>query len=173
MFPVKEGVSQLMGHCGYTLGIRTICVDADVLTVQNDCVVTEQVVAIPDVFELYGSPGNDFFRIAGLVAANYSIGHINSALKKWTQSKLSEAVDIDRAEISKYESGQNGEMGFKMLKRFAKALDVSTEQLLDEEDEPPEKNEQHIEKYERLNSENQKMIDKMMDALFLQQSMAS
>lgn len=60
-----------------------------------------------------------------------------------------------------------------MLKRFAKALDVSTEQLLDEEDEPPEKNEQHIEKYERLNSENQKMIDKMMDALFLQQSMAS
>ena len=58
MFPVKEGVSQLMGHCGYTLGIRTICVDADVLTVQNDCVV---------------------FRIAGLVAANYSIGHINSA----------------------------------------------------------------------------------------------
>lgn len=31
-------------------------------------------------------------------------------LKKWTQSKLSEAVDIDRAEISKYESGQNGEI---------------------------------------------------------------
>lgn len=96
-----------------------------------------------------------------------------SNVEKWTQSKLSEAVDIDRAEISKYESGQNGEMGFKMLKRFAKALDVSTEQLLDEEDEPPEKNEQHIEKYERLNSENQKMIDKMMDALFLQQSRAS
>ena len=91
------------------------------------------------------------------------------ALKKWTQSKLSEAVDIDRAEISKYESGQNGEMGFKMLKRFAKALDVSTEQLLDEEDEPPEKNEQHIEKYERLNSENQKMIDKMMDELGIRQ----
>ena len=87
-------------------------------------------------------------------------------LKKWTQSKLSEVVDIDRAEISKYESGQNGEMGFKMLKRFAKALDVSTE-------EPPEKNEQHIERYERLNSQNQEMIDKMMDALFLQQSMAS
>ena len=89
-------------------------------------------------------------------------------LKKWTQSKLSEVVDIDRAE-----SGQNGEMGFKMLKRFAKALDVSTEQLLDDEDEPPEKNEQHIERYERLNSQNQEMIDKMMDALFLQQSMAS
>ena len=94
-------------------------------------------------------------------------------LKKWTQSKLSEVVDIDRTEISKYESGQNGEMGFKMLKRFAKALDVSTEQLLDDEDEPPEKNEQHIERYERLNSQNQEMIDKMMDALFLQQSMAS
>ena len=72
-----------------------------------------------------------------------------------------------------FRSGQNGEMGFKMLKRFAKALDVSTEQLLDDEDEPPEKNEQHIERYERLNSQNQEMIDKMMDALFLQQSMAS
>ena len=91
-------------------------------------------------------------------------------LKRWTQSKLSEAVDIDRAEISKYESGQNGEMGFKMLKRFAKALDVSTEQLLNDEDEHLEKNEQYIERYERL---NQEMIDKMMDALFLQQSMAS
>lgn len=94
-------------------------------------------------------------------------------LKRWTQSKLSEAVDIDRAVISKYESGQNGEMGFKMLKRFAKALDVSTEQLLNDEDEHLEKNEQYIERYERLNSKNQEMIDKMMDALFLQQSMAS
>ena len=44
------------------------------------------------------------------------------ALKNWTQGKLSEVVNIDRAEISKYESGQNGEMGFKMLKRFAKAF---------------------------------------------------
>ena len=94
-------------------------------------------------------------------------------LKRWTQSKLSEAVDIDRAEISKYESGQNGEMGFKMLKRCGKALGVSTEQLLNGEDEHLEKNEQYIERYERLNSKNQEMIDKMMDALFLQQSMAS
>ena len=39
-----------------------------------------------------------------------------------------------------------------MLKRFAKALDVSTEQLLNDEDEHPEENEQHIERYERLNS---------------------
>lgn len=60
-----------------------------------------------------------------------------------------------------------------MLKRFAKALDVSTEQLLNDEDEHLEKNEQYIERYERLNSKNQEMIDKMMDALFLQQSMAS
>lgn len=94
-------------------------------------------------------------------------------LKNWTQSELSKIVDIDRAEISKYESGQNGEMGFKMLKRFAEALDVSAEQLLDDEDEPPEKNKQHIERYKRLNPQNQEMIDKMMDALFLQQSMAS
>ena len=29
-FLVKESVPQFMGHCGYTLGIRKICVDADV-----------------------------------------------------------------------------------------------------------------------------------------------
>lgn len=50
-----------------------------VLTVQQNCVVTEQVVAIAYLFEVYGSPGNDLFRVAGLVAANYGIGHINSA----------------------------------------------------------------------------------------------
>lgn len=43
MFPVKEGVSQFMCHCGYTLGIRTICVDADVLTVQNQEEVAEEL----------------------------------------------------------------------------------------------------------------------------------
>ena len=95
------------------------------------------------------------------------------ALKNWTQGKLSEVVNIDRAEISKYESGQNGEMGFKMLKRFAKALEISVEQLLNEGDEPLDQTEQHIERYERLNAKNQEMIDQMMDALILQQSMAS
>ena len=44
----QRGVSQFMCHCD-TRCDCTICVDADVLTVQNDCVVTEQAVAIPDV----------------------------------------------------------------------------------------------------------------------------
>ena len=60
-----------------------------------------------------------------------------------------------------------------MLKRFAKALEISVEQLLNEGDEPLDQTEQHIERYERLNAKNQEMIDQMMDALILQQSMAS
>ena len=94
-------------------------------------------------------------------------------LKRWTQSKLSEVTDIDRARFPNMRAVKTERWDLRWLKRFAKALDVSTEQLLNDEDEHPEKNEQHIERYERLNSKNQEMIDKMMDALFLQQSMAS
>lgn len=31
--------------------------------------------------------------------------------KGWSQKQLSDAVDIDRADISKYENGTKGEMG--------------------------------------------------------------
>ena len=44
-----------------------------------------------------------------------------------------------------------------MLKRFAKALEISVEQLLNEGDEPLDQTEQHIERYERLNAKNQEM----------------
>ena len=50
--------------------------------------------------------------------------------KGWSQKQLSDAVDIDRADISKYENGTKGEMGFKTLKKFATALEVGTDNLL-------------------------------------------
>ena len=54
--------------------------------------------------------------------------------KGWSQKNLSDAVDIDRADISKYENGTRGEMGFKTLKKFAYALSVSVDNLLEEKE---------------------------------------
>lgn len=105
--------------------------------------------------------------ILGQNIKNYRI------MRNWTQSRLSEVVNIDRAEISKYESGQNGEMGFKMLKRFAQALDVPSERLLDDTGKTTGSIEQFTERYGRLSPENQKIIKKMLDALLLQQVVVS
>ena len=53
--------------------------------------------------------------------------------KKWTQKQLAIAVDVDRADISRYENGTKGAMNFKKLKIFAEALDVTIDDLLDKE----------------------------------------
>ena len=57
--------------------------------------------------------------------------------KGWSQKDLSDAVDVDRANISGIENGERGVMNCVMLKRFARALGVSMDTLMDEEDEPP------------------------------------
>lgn len=36
--------------------------------------------------------------------------------KNWTQMDLSIVTDIDRADISKYENGTKGEMGFRLYR---------------------------------------------------------
>lgn len=67
--------------------------------------------------------------------------------KGWSQKQLSDAVDIDRADISKYENGTKGEMGFKTLKKFATALEVGTDNLLAEKEktaEAPKKSEWNL-----------------------------
>ena len=51
--------------------------------------------------------------------------------KKWTQKQLAIAVDVDRADISRYENGTKGAMNFKKLKIFAEALDVTIDDLMD------------------------------------------
>ena len=62
--------------------------------------------------------------------------------KGWSQKQLSDAVDIDRADISKYENGTKGEMGFKTLKKFATALEVGTDNLLAEKEKTAEVSEE-------------------------------
>ena len=52
----------------------------------------------------------------------------------WSQADLSNAVDIDRADISKYENGAKGIMSSTLLRKFAKALGVTMDALMDEEE---------------------------------------
>ena len=75
-----------------------------------------------------------------------------------SQTQLADIMDVDRAAISNYENGAKGEMGFKMLRRFSRALEVSTDALLG------------IEKEDMLNEENRKFIQKMREALLCRQA---
>ena len=78
--------------------------------------------------------------------------------KGMSQMQLSDLMDVDRAAISNYENGSKGEMGFKMLRRFSVALEVSVDVLLGAELD------------EGLSDENQEILRKLKEALLLQQS---
>ena len=78
--------------------------------------------------------------------------------KGWSQKDLSDAVDIDRANISGIENGERGVINCVMLKRFARALGVSMDTLMDEEDEPPCADTSIQEKYDMLNPMHQEMV---------------
>lgn len=48
-----------------------------------------------------------------------------------SQTELAGIIEIDRAAISRYENGTNGEMGYRTLKKFCEALQVSSDVLMD------------------------------------------
>lgn len=87
--------------------------------------------------------------------------------RHWSQMDLSYAVNIDRADISKYENGVKGEMGFKTLKKIAQALNVTVDQLLSDEHDLSEINST----YNLLTVTNKEIVDKLVSALLIQQNM--
>lgn len=89
--------------------------------------------------------------------------------KGWSQKQLSDAVDIDRADISKYENGTKGEMGFKTLKKFAAALEVGTDDLLTEKEKTAEVSEEIGVEFAKLTKDGQITIRNMMKFLQSQQ----
>lgn len=89
--------------------------------------------------------------------------------KGWSQKQLSDAVDIDRADISKYENGTKGEMGFKTLKKFATALEVGTDNLLAEKEKTAEVSEEIGVEFAKLTKDGQITIQNMMKFLQSQQ----
>lgn len=92
--------------------------------------------------------------------------------KGWSQRALAEAVDMDRAEISKIENGERGCISCVILRRFSKVLGVSMDILMGDENSTDAVNLYQM-KYEQLDKNNQRMIDQMTDALLLQQRLAS
>ena len=93
--------------------------------------------------------------------------------KGWSQKQLSDAVNIDRAEISRIENGERGAMSCTMLRRFAKALGVSMDELMGGDEENDDVVVQHQRKFEQLDTNNQNIIDQMTDALLLKQRFAT
>ena len=89
--------------------------------------------------------------------------------KGWSQKDLSDAVDIDRANISGFENGERGVMNCVMLKRFARALGVAMDTLMDEEDEPPWADTAIQEKYDILNPMHQEMVRESIDCYLLKE----
>lgn len=82
--------------------------------------------------------------------------------KNWSQQDLGNAVDMDRSNVGKYENGSKGEMGFKLLKKFAVALDVSVNRLLDFEEED-------VSEYEQLNAASRKIVEPVIHMALQQQ----
>lgn len=93
--------------------------------------------------------------------------------KGWSQKDLSDAVDIDRANISGIENGERGVMSCITLRKFAKALGVSMEMLMEEEEEPPCENQSIQEKFDRLNPLHQEMIKESIDCYLLKEQKAA
>ena len=89
--------------------------------------------------------------------------------KGWSQKTLSDVVDIDRADISKYENGVKGEMGFKTLKKFAIALGVSADDLLIGEKISVELPEEIGAKFLKLTPEEQTTIRNIINYYLSQQ----
>ena len=89
------------------------------------------------------------------------------------QTQLGNLMGMDRAAISNYENGSKGEMGFKTLQKFAKALGVTTSVLLGEESEAEKEDKPAGDILDMLSDENKEMILKMAQALILQQQMGA
>lgn len=93
--------------------------------------------------------------------------------KGWSQKQLGDAVNIDRTEISRIENGERGAMSCIMLRKFAKALGVSMDELMGENEGNNAAIVQHRKKFEQLDVNQQKLIEQMTDALLLKQRLAT
>ena len=88
--------------------------------------------------------------------------------KGLTQNNLADLMDMDRANIANYENGSKGEMGFKLLIRFAQALEVTLDELIYMEPEA----DTFRAKISRLDTQNRKVLEPIVESLLLRQDMA-
>lgn len=84
--------------------------------------------------------------------------------KHWTQEQLAIAVDVDRADISRYENGTKGAMNCIKLKSFARALGVTMDELMRDEKENLKTRTLIQKRYDYLNPVHQNIISETIDA---------
>lgn len=84
-------------------------------------------------------------------------------LRGLTQSQLADILDMDRANVASYENGAKGEMGFKTLLRFSRALGVSVDTLLEMEEDTL------INKTKQLSIENREVVKTVIEGLLHRQ----
>ena len=90
-------------------------------------------------------------------------------LRGMTQNQLADLMDMERANISGYENGLKGEMGFKTLVKFSRALGVSADVLL-REDGARDGLDDTI---AVLNGENRIILKTVADGLLLKQNITA
>ena len=84
-----------------------------------------------------------------------------------SQHQLCDIMNMDRAAISNYENGMKGEMGFKTLKKFSRALSVSADELLGI---TTSSHTSDITLLEQLSEENVSTLRTVAEALILKQN---
>lgn len=99
-------------------------------------------------------------------------------LRGLSQGQLGDLVDMDRAAISNYENGAKGEMGFRMLRRFAHALRVSPAVLTGDEEfcgggDCGSDEEELSGILSEMNEENRTVVMRIARALLLEQAAGS
>lgn len=75
-------------------------------------------------------------KVLDITSEEYKLGQRIQKFRKakgMTQNQLADLMNLDRANISNYENGTKGEMGFKTLIKFSRTLEVPVSILLGEE----------------------------------------
>ena len=93
--------------------------------------------------------------------------------KGWSQKDLSDAVDMDRANISGIENGERGVMSCVTLRKFSLALGVSMDALMEENEISFDEIISIQEKYKMLNPLHKAMVEETIDAYLVKENRVS
>ena len=93
--------------------------------------------------------------------------------KGWSQKDLSDAVDMDRANISGIENGERGVMSCVTLRKFAQALGVTMDALMEENEISFDEIISIQEKYKMLNPLHKAMVEETIDAYLVKENRVS
>lgn len=80
--------------------------------------------------------------------------------KDWSQQELADRVGVSKMQVSRLERGV-GEFSLSMMRRFADVFEVSTAELLEEDDNPVQLSDDERELLERLRNADPEIRDQL------------